>query len=291
MSTRLDSQGSINITESKFTSIGWDQINYNGKDTDGKSVSISFTIRASHHNPSIESVLRTLLPYIAARAEYDSQERMYQQACEPGIRDDLLKNLWRWLLNHKDRPLYWLNGAAGTGKSTIAYTIAQGCAKKGYVALTFFFSQGTERTTANLIPTLAYQLARSEPSSRKKLCMRLSGMPAVLTSSRNFAIRWKKLITEPLDSLARSSRLFVFVIDALDECDSQHEVTQVIQLFTTVHNSKSCFKLLVSRDEDYIYKEFNASAFKEILHCVAMKDFKASDDTHIYLRSEFSKIH
>ena len=54
-------------------------------------------------------------------------EKLTRSGCTPGTRVDILQSIQRWALDFSpDSPhVYWLNGMAGTGKSTIAYTIAK----------------------------------------------------------------------------------------------------------------------------------------------------------------------
>ena len=66
------------------------------------------------------------------------------------------------------RPILWLYGPAGAGKSAIAQTIAEKCDETGHLSASFFFSRTSPgRDDMNhLIPTLAYQLALLFPETR-----------------------------------------------------------------------------------------------------------------------------
>src|SRR5258708_30244752 len=65
-------------------------------------------------------------------------------------------------------PIYWVNGLAGIGKSTIARTVAEDAKDLNLLGASFFFSrQEKELSDADLfIPTIAYQLAQSHPEAR-----------------------------------------------------------------------------------------------------------------------------
>ena len=65
-------------------------------------------------------------------------------------------------------PVYWLNGLAGTGKSTIARTVAERMFAQGRLGASFFCSRDFEdRSNLRLIfPTIATQLARRYPEFR-----------------------------------------------------------------------------------------------------------------------------
>jgi replicative DNA helicase len=58
--------------------------------------------------------------------------------------------------------IYWLNGMAGTGKSTIARTIACQCITEGRLGASFFFSSGSGELemARTFVTSIAVQLAR-----------------------------------------------------------------------------------------------------------------------------------
>jgi len=62
-----------------------------------------------------------------------------------------------WTRNFDEPPVYWLNGLAGTGKSTIAQTIAERVFADGQLGASFFCSRDFEdRSNLHFIfPTLA----------------------------------------------------------------------------------------------------------------------------------------
>lgn len=64
------------------------------------------------------------LPY-AADAAFNSRSREQEPQCLADTRVDLLKQLMAWSGNPRDKRIFWLNGMAGTGKSTIARTVAR----------------------------------------------------------------------------------------------------------------------------------------------------------------------
>ena len=48
-----------------------------------------------------------------------------RQGCLGGTRIEILQQLEEWLENKQGQRVFWLNGLAGTGKSTIAQTFAE----------------------------------------------------------------------------------------------------------------------------------------------------------------------
>ena len=81
------------------------------------------------------------LPF-AASASFDSYPRQHETGCLEGTRVDLLQQLERWSVAH-ERPIFWLSGMAGTGKSTIARTLATRLKSQGLLCGNFFFSRAS----------------------------------------------------------------------------------------------------------------------------------------------------
>jgi hypothetical protein len=65
----------------------------------------------------------------------------------------------------RQQRIFWLDGMAGTGKSTIARTVARACSDEGRLGARFFFSRGGGEleTAPTFVTTRAVQLARRHP--------------------------------------------------------------------------------------------------------------------------------
>jgi hypothetical protein len=117
-----------------------------------------------------------------------------------------------------------LSGSAGTGKSTIAKTVAFILAKKRHIlAASFFFSRNyAERREINGLPlTLAYQLAHYSPDFQKILVEFLhTGMDkdhsGILDADPK--LQFQELVVDLLGQLPTSEKPWVICLDALDEC-------------------------------------------------------------------------
>ena len=77
----------------------------------------------------------------------------------------MLDEIELWISDPNKPSVYWLNGLAGTGKTTIAQTIAERVFAGGQLGASFFCSRDFEdRSNLQYIfPTLAVQLARKYP--------------------------------------------------------------------------------------------------------------------------------
>ena len=74
---------------------------------------------------------------------------------------DVLHQLEEWLEGEQGQHVFWLNGLAGTGKSTIAQSFAEIAFAGGKLGASFFCSRDFEDRSnlQAIIPTLAFQLA------------------------------------------------------------------------------------------------------------------------------------
>ena len=97
------------------------------------------------------------LPF-AASASFDSYPRQHETGCLEGTRVDLLQQLERWSVAH-ERPIFWLSGMAGTGKSTIARTLATRLKSQGLLGGNFFFSRASGEVSNGFPSSTTYALS------------------------------------------------------------------------------------------------------------------------------------
>ncbi|TFK64597.1 hypothetical protein BDN72DRAFT_725573, partial [Pluteus cervinus] len=71
----------------------------------------------------------------------DAIQRNRPVLCDPGTHLRLREDLVTWLNNRKGGPVRWISGWAGTGKTTIAQTMAKYWGEQGRLAASFFFSR------------------------------------------------------------------------------------------------------------------------------------------------------
>lgn len=155
--------------------------------------------------------------------------------CLPQTREEILKDICDWLddCTSSQKHLYWLQGKAGTGKTTIARTVVSRMAQKNRIIANFFFKRG-EGDRARLkrfFITLAAQLVRKLPSFAKAVQDALESDPSL--PEQDPRIQFKKLIQEPAQrQKLEKSKPIIVVVDALDECDSSEDLATLIQLVT-----------------------------------------------------------
>jgi hypothetical protein len=147
-------------------------------------------------------------------------------ACLEGTRTQILDEMSVWMTDPSSKLVYWLTGVAGTGKTTIAQSVAHMAEERGCLAATFFFSRtagsAERRRAAAVIPTLIYQLAYRHDIFRDCICRAVSSDRDIC--ERLVVKQAKTLFADALQSSSRPLPLpLVIVLDALDECDKENE--------------------------------------------------------------------
>jgi hypothetical protein len=165
----------------------------------------------------------------ASGAAFDSHAEEHNALCHPDTRTKLLRQIQDWANDPQAESIFWLNGMAGTGKSTISRTVATSFARDGLLGASFFFKRGEgDRGKAGLVfPTITRQLVLKipalAPSVREAIDADLDVHKKALRD------QFEKLILQPLGSIRRTTAI-VIVIDALDECDGDEDVKTIIAL-------------------------------------------------------------
>ena len=166
------------------------------------------------------------------QAAFNSLENQHGSTCLSNTRVEILQDITEWADGLDERCIFWLNGIAGTGKSTVARTIARSYHDRGNLGASFFFSRGGGDVSLadKLFTTLASQLAAKIPCVRRYICEAImEHQDIALHSLRD---QWDQLILNPLSKLdgISSPSTIVLVIDALDECDSERDIRILLRL-------------------------------------------------------------
>ncbi|KAM0464261.1 hypothetical protein ACHAPV_002813 [Trichoderma viride] len=231
----------------------------------------------------------------AKGAAFDSPSHVNSSRCYPGTREGILEHIQDWSTKQDGQCIFWLNGGAGTGKSTISRTIAQSFVDKGMLGASFFFKHGEadRGSMALFFPTIASQLVQTFPQIAPHIRAAIEADPTIY--DRSIMEQFDKLITEPIEELSEVSQLptMVIVADALDECDNVEHVRLVIHLLSQVkHSASVCLKFFVtSRPELAIRLGFaNIDGHYEDLVLHQVPSIVIEHDIDLFLRHEFNAI-
>jgi hypothetical protein len=236
----------------------------------------------TQHQDSVSNSL-SRLPF-AEQAAFNASDKQHDPLCLQNTRVEVLADIRAWIHDVNDeRCIFWLRGMAGTGKSTIARTIARKLHDRGYLGASFFFSRGGGDTghAGLFVTTIASQLAASEHLVVDRKRFLRSSISNAVTGSPDIARRsqqeqWKVLVVDPISQLRHrwgilglfgrmiwprtSPWVLVVVLDALDECEDENDVKSILQLLTQAGNLTSVkLRILVtSRPETPIYLGLHA---------------------------------
>ncbi|CAE6409803.1 unnamed protein product [Rhizoctonia solani] len=220
----------------------------------------------------------------AKLAFYDSKvaSSINRRKCTPHTREQAILDLLSWKDNNDYSNLYWLNGMAGTGKTTIANTLCAILDESRQLGASFFCTRShPECRDVNVIfPTIAYQLARFS----RPFCVAL--VRALEESAdlqhRTLEKQFECMIAAPaVESLAPC---VVVVIDALDECEDSQGVERVLEIISSEAAGLPIKFLVSGRPEPQLQRHMAMAVPQLVLHDISHNIVK--EDIKSYLRAE-----
>ncbi|MCJ1251829.1 hypothetical protein MMC30_009067, partial [Trapelia coarctata] len=212
------------------------QLNISGTTATDGAQAFAIVNYGSLSVPDVESSrkrddLLDRLPY-AVEAQFNAYNNQHDPTCLPDTRVTLLREIYTWADGKDGRFIYWLNGLAGTGKSTIARTVARKYFENGQLGASFFFSRGGGDVghAGKFFTTIAVQLARKSPSSQQYICDAVRKNADIATQS--LGDQWRQVVLGPLSKLSGDSypSSYLLVIDALDECENDEDIRTILKL-------------------------------------------------------------
>lgn len=235
---------------------------------------------------------------LADGASFDSALTQHEAICMDQTRVELLQELREWYCKPQ-RPILWLSGMAGTGKSTIARTIASELYANDRLAASFFFRRaGNLSEATRFVSTLAYKLAITQRPNASPSLRELIGKAMINhedVQDQGLRRQWNVLIVEPLSRIQSTQRLaLTFVIDALDECGSEDDIRLILQLFIELKNINNVdlSVLITSRPETTLVRGFRN--LPEILHRrLDLREIPrdiVEHDLYVYMRTKLGQI-
>ncbi|PCH38551.1 hypothetical protein WOLCODRAFT_64438, partial [Wolfiporia cocos MD-104 SS10] len=201
------------------------------------------------------------------QAEYGSPINVAKSGYLPGTRVEVLQMLEDWATDEgQQASIFILSGAAGTGKSTIAYELAKRLDDKGLLGASFFFVRGDAdlSSIAYVFPTIAYQLAQSQPHMRSHI-IRACRDPSFHTHVHDIEHQLDHGIINPLKSVSEHPYPVVVIVDALDEC-TDPELERIPGMLHLLANRLRSLAyplrvLLTTRPELHIERAFESLEF------------------------------
>ncbi|KAI3326110.1 hypothetical protein HD806DRAFT_520793 [Xylariaceae sp. AK1471] len=228
-------------------------------------------------------ILRSLA-FDSIHDRHDHIEQAHQRSCL-WVYDPDRTNFTEWLGSGSG--IYWINGLAGSGKSTLMkFITADDRTRRTLVGWAgdlklitaghYFWNAGTkmQKSHQGLLQTLLYQIIMAEHSLCDALCP--DHCPETPWSMQELTT-----VFERLSAASQTTSMLCFFIDGLDEYLGPEEaILKVVKSLSAAPNIKICAS---SRPWPAFYAEWNNSIFT-----FKMQDFSRDDMTRYvkeYLQS------
>ncbi|KAG8973031.1 hypothetical protein FRC05_009146 [Tulasnella sp. 425] len=180
-------------------------------------------------NPELQEQNRHVLHRLGD-GNYGAQGNAIEEViCLPGTRVEILDRIDNWIRDKSssDR-VFWIRGMAGRGKSTIASTVAHNWQSRASCAI-FYFRRGHDTVNASIVCALARQLGSSlNPEVRKAILESVQENEDI--AAQRLEVQFQTLIVVPLSRLVHQSRIILFIVDALDECQNPRDTVAFVKL-------------------------------------------------------------
>jgi hypothetical protein len=195
-----------------------------------------------------------------------------RRACTEKTRTAILEAIVDWAFDPTKANIYWMNGMAGTGKTTITYSLSIALERYNILLSTFFCTRLIDDCTKvdRIFPTIAYNMARKYSPFASNILNVLENDPDI--AKRTIYQQFTELLMKPTRVAAEklAGKPIVVIIDALDECANQTDVQTLLSILFQ-RSSELSFKIFItSRPEQVVRVGFNCqnpdSYSKLILH-------------------------
>ncbi|KAF4612394.1 hypothetical protein D9613_003564 [Agrocybe pediades] len=257
--------------------------------------------QCNHSGPERPGYAR-LLQKVATSALHDSVHVVDPPKCHPNTRVAIIQSIIDWGLGKDEelngKPILWLKGAAGAGKSAIARSVAERCSDEGLLLGTFFFGAGdpNRNHVEKLVATISYQISTVLPGFRDTVASIIED--DMLIFDRSIRTQFSTLVVRPLSivlanhSAALTATPRLIIIDGLDECSSIESQRDLLFSLQEVTNTTTFIQFLVcSRPESHLNGAFRSSSIVPILHTIFLDvDYSVREDIQKYLEDKFKQI-
>jgi hypothetical protein len=248
------------------------------------------------------SLLKDLKPSPLSDHKYhlegEEKEMLRRAICTRGTRERLLNNIVTWAKGSSSETIYWLFGPAGSGKTTIAYTIARrfelATAEDTIVLGGNFFSSRQFKETkfaTRIIRTIVYHLALR----CKAFADALTHLGKFDTIDQNVRAQLDGLLIGPWQA-SESARVadlstpppqYLIVIDALDEIDGTGGSEFLRDLLNVINeNHLNGLKFFAtSRPDPHLVAHVGSFANKQLYRLEEVPFEEAQADIRTYLKT------
>jgi NACHT domain len=213
--------------------------------------------------------------------------------CLPNTRLDVIKSITEWMADESSdqRRVLWLFGLAGAGKSTLMTTIVKILRDVKRLGGYFFFNRDNrDRNVTTIIRTLAYQLAIFDASIGAEISQIVESNPNL--AGQVPGVQFPLLLSaNALSSVTWSGGPIVLVIDALDECGSERDLTSLMQALSKGFEVLPPFiRVIMTSRQERVIKNTLASHPAVCSYDLDTNSMATKKDILTFLRHHLSEI-
>ncbi|QRV98265.1 WD repeat-containing protein [Ceratobasidium sp. AG-Ba] len=216
--------------------------------------------------------------------------KLNRTGCTENTRVGVLRDIYNWARGQWPQKIYWLNGMAGTGKTTIAYSLCKLLEEEKTLAASFFCSRQLPecRNVNRIVPTIAYQLSNYSAPFRHVISPLLQTDMSVY--NKPILDQFQELIIEPINKVKASLPTdLVVVIDALDECEAETGTADILDVLLANASSLPLRFFVSSRPDEAIItrmRETQADGVNTEMRLHELASDIVQADIRTYLRTK-----
>src|SRR3984957_12222710 len=211
--------------------------------------------------------------------------------CQSGTRLDIVQFIVEWVTMPSERNnVLWLHGLAGSGKSSIATTIARHFRRLRRLAAFLPFDRKALSDPSSVIRTLAYRLGSFDPRIGSTISAAISNNAELDTSS---LAEQFELLLQPLSGLdsLQADGPIVVILDALDECGTPESRVSLLNVLAgEFQKLPCCIRVFITSRKE---RDINLAFAKKPNICAQELKITTSnnkDDVTSYLHHKFAGI-
>ena len=254
-----------------------------------------------------KAALERLRP--SERADHNTvleENGLKREVCTDGTRVKILSDISKWAndCSLASPCVFWLTGQAGSGKTTIAYTIAKRFKEDGnanqdtVLGGNFLCSRQFQETRVQtrILPTIAYQLAHKCKSYANVLHV----ADKFDTVNRDVSSQMKDLLVGPWQlsepthypEVVPELPSYLIVIDALDEIEGNGGPLFLRELLIAIneHDLRGLKFLVTSRSDPKVTALCESFVSEAVCRLQDMPIEEAKSDIETYLTTQLPKL-